>query len=171
MADETAIREQKRNNLEGKYLTFALATEHYGVEILKVLEIMGMIHITRVPRCPSFMKGVINLRGKIIPVIDLRMKFGMPPAEYNERTCTVIVNVSLGDTTHPLGMVVDTVHEVVEFKSSNIEPPPDFGSSVDTNFILGIGKRQNDSQVVILVDINKVLSEWSGETLLSFSSP
>ena len=144
-------------SVAGKYLTFALGAEDYGIEILKVIEIIGMMHVTRVPRCPDYVKGVIKLRGKIIPVMDLRMKFGMASAEYNEKTCTIIVNVWAEGQEVAIGMIVDTVDEVVDFEAGNIEPPPEYGVNLDTRMILGIGKG-NEGAVVILIDIDKVLS-------------
>lgn len=137
--------------LGGKYLTFMLADEEYGVEILKVREIIGIMDITRVPQTPAFMRGVINLRGKVIPVIDLRTKFGFEPKEYNDQTCIIVVDVGA-----LMGIIVDTVQEVHDIGSADIEPPPHLGSSVDTSFILGMGKVNND--VKILLDIDKVMT-------------
>ena len=135
----------------GKYLTFSLADEEYGLEILKVREIIGIMDITAVPQMPTFVKGVVNLRGKVIPVIDLRLKFGLEPAEYTEQTCIVVVDV--GTLT---GIVVDTVQEVLDIDGSQIDPPPPLGASVDTSFVLGMGKVKED--VKILLDIEKVLN-------------
>lgn len=152
------------STVAGKYLTFALAGEHYGVEILKVIEIIGVMNITRVPRCPAYMNGVINLRGKIIPVIDLRSKFGMERGTYDERTCTIIVTVHLNGQHIAIGMIVDTVLEVVEFDASKVEPPPEFGVNLDTRFILGMGRGQSD-QVIILTDIDRIFAEGEGHAL------
>lgn len=135
----------------GKYLTFKLADEEYGVEILKVREIIGIMDITAVPQMPGFVKGVINLRGKVIPVIDLRLKFGMEAAEYTDATCIIVVDV--GDL---MGIIVDTVQEVLDIDGGQIEPPPPLGASVDTSFILGMGKVREE--VKILLDIDKVLT-------------
>lgn len=156
--------ESQSADLAGKYLTFALGTEHYGVEILKVVEIIGVMRITRVPRCPDYMKGVINLRGKIIPVIDLRMKFGMEGQAYDDKTCTIICRVRSGDQEMGVGMIVDTVLEVVDLEASKIEQAPDFGSSLDTRFILGMGKVSN-TEVTILIDISRVLDQGDVEAL------
>src|SRR5574344_3063666 len=123
-----------------KLLTFSLGEEGYGVSILKVKEIIGMMDITPVPKTPEFIKGVINLRGKIIPVMDLRLKFGMQEKEYNERTCIIVVEINLNGNERLLGVVVDMVSEVVTMNSDQIEPPPEYGSNNNTNFILGIGK-------------------------------
>jgi purine-binding chemotaxis protein CheW len=137
--------------LGGKYLTFMLADEEYGLEILKVREIIGIMDITKVPQTPDFMQGVINLRGKVIPVIDLRTKFGLERAEYNDQTCIIVVDVGL-----LMGIIVDTVQEVHDIATADIEPPPQLGSSADTSFILGMGKVNDD--VKILLDIDKVLT-------------
>lgn len=144
------VEEQKRK--EGKYLTFVLCSEEYGLEILKVREIIGLLDITPVPQTPDFVKGVINLRGKVIPVVDLRLKFGMPPAEYTKETCIIVVDVD----SLLMGIIVDTVSEVVEIKENEIEPPPSFGHKVDVKFILGMGKIKG--KVKILLQIDKVLS-------------
>lgn len=136
---------------ESKYLTFKLAGEEYGVEILKVREINGVMDITAVPRMPTYMKGVINLRGKVIPVVDLRLKFGLEEIEYTEQTCIIVVDVG-----KEIGIIVDTVSEVLDIEGKNVEPPPSLGGSVDTSFILGMGKV--GSAVKILLDIGKVLT-------------
>jgi purine-binding chemotaxis protein CheW len=141
---------------EGKYLTFALAHEQYGLEILKVREIIGYMEITAVPQMPNYVKGVINLRGQVIPVVDLRAKFKMETAEVTEQTCIIVVEIAQGDRTYNTGIVVDRVEEVLDIPGKDIEEAPQFGSSVDTSFILGMGKI-NDS-VKILLDIDKVLA-------------
>lgn len=135
----------------GKYLTFSLAAEEYGLEILKVREIIGIMDITSMPQMPSYVKGVINLRGKVIPVIDLRLKFGLPPADYTEQTCIVVV-----DCGTLVGVIVDTVQEVLDIQSNQIDPPPPLGATVDTSFVLGMGKVKDD--VKILLDIDRVLA-------------
>ena len=137
----------------GKYLTFGLAEEEYGLEILKVREIIGMMDVTAVPRTPEFVKGVINLRGKVIPVVDLRLKFGMDEVEHTDATCIIVVDV---DGTE-MGIIVDRVSEVLDIPGEDIEDAPSFGMDVDTEFILGMGKA-ND-RVTILLDIGKVLSQ------------
>jgi len=139
------------DNEESKYLTFKLTNEEYGVEILKVREIIGVMNITAVPQMPVYMKGVINLRGKVIPVVDLRLKFGLQELEYTEQTCIIVVDVG-----KEIGIIVDTVSEVLDITSDNVEPSPSMGGSVDTSFILGMGK-VGDS-VKILLDIDKVLT-------------
>jgi len=135
----------------GKYLTFQLAGEEYGVEILKVREIKGVSNITAVPRMPVYMKGVINLRGSVIPVVDLRLKFGLDEAPHTEQTCIIVVDVG-----REVGIIVDTVSEVLDVKGSDIEPAPAMGGSVDTSFILGMGKVSE--AVKILLDIDQVLT-------------
>jgi purine-binding chemotaxis protein CheW len=140
----------------GKYLTFTLAEEEYGIGILKVKEIIGMMPITSVPRTPDFVKGVINLRGKVIPVIDLRLKFGMPTIDYTDRTCIIVVEIDTDDMTIQIGIVVDSVSEVLNIKEQEIEKAPSFGAQVDTAYILGMAKI--NSGVKILLDINRVLS-------------
>jgi len=137
-----------------KLLTFSLGSEGYGVSILKVKEIIGMMEITPVPRTPEFIKGVINLRGKIIPVMDLRTKFGMESQEYNERTCIIVAEVLINGAQKLLGVVVDMVSEVVTISDSQIEPPPEYGTAIEHNSILGIGKIKD--RVVIILDIDQV---------------
>lgn len=137
-----------------KLLTFSLGEEGYGVSILKVKEIIGMMEITTVPRTPDFIKGVINLRGKIIPVMDLRVKFGMNEKSYDERTCIIVVEIELKGVQRLIGAVVDMVSEVVNIPASEIEPPPQYGSKLDNNFIIGIGKIKE--RVVIILDINEI---------------
>jgi purine-binding chemotaxis protein CheW len=139
------------DNKGGKYLTFKLADEEYGVEILRVREINGLMDITAVPRMPSYVKGVINLRGKVIPVVDLRLKFGLAEIGHTEQTCIIVVDVG-----QEVGIIVDTVSEVLDIPGGNIEPPPQIGGNVDTGFILGMGKVGD--AVKILLAIEKVLT-------------
>jgi len=148
-----AVAEKKLTKSHGdKYLTFVLGTEEYGIEILKVREIIGMMDITSVPQTPDYMKGVINLRGKVIPVIDLRLKFAMTEQEHTQETCTIVVEV--GNTL--IGIIVDTVSEVSGIGSKEIEETPHLGQGIDTNFIMGLGKVKG--KIIILLDIEKVLS-------------
>ena len=141
---------------EGKYLTFALADEEYGLEILKVREIIGYIDVTAVPQTPHHVKGVINLRGQVIPVVDLRAKFQMETSEVTEQTCIIVVEIGQSGRTFNTGIVVDRVQEVLDIAAANIEDAPQFGATVDTDFILGMGKI-GDS-VKILLDIDRVLA-------------
>jgi purine-binding chemotaxis protein CheW len=152
----SAIRETKiSKGCEGKYLTFSLAGEEYGIGILKVKEIIGMMSITRIPQTPDYVKGVINLRGKVIPVIDLRAKFGLEAGEQTERTCVVVVEVSREAGRILMGCIVDSVSEVLNIRENEIEETPDFGTSLDIRFILGMAKIA--SGIKILLDIDKVL--------------
>ncbi len=142
-------------NITGKYLTFQLNDEEYGVEILKVKEIIGLMDITKLPRTPEFVKGVINLRGKVIPVLDLRLKFGMEEKAYDEKTSIIVVEI--GDKTQrfQIGVIVDSVSEVLNVSSEDIEPTPRFGIALNTEFILGMAKGKD--MVRTILDIDKVL--------------
>jgi len=140
----------------GKYLTFRLQNEEFGLEILKVQEIIKLQSITRVPRTPDYVQGVINLRGRIIPVVDLRLKFGMARAEPTEKTCIVVVQVAHRQGNVIMGVIVDEVSEVLDVGEGEIEAAPEFGVVVDTAFILGMAKGKG--LVRILLDADKVLS-------------
>ena len=142
----------------GKYLTFFLAGEEYGLEILKVSEIIGMQDITRVPRTPTFVRGVINLRGKVIPITDLRVKFGMDNSS-NEESCIIVVQMRDVQT----GIVVDRVSEVVALAEEDIADSPEFGAGVQTDLLLGIGK--SGDRVKLLLDIDRVLEAADLSTL------
>jgi len=144
------------NDKEGKYLTFALGAEEYGLEILKVREIIGYIDVTAVPQTPSHVKGVINLRGQVIPVVDLRAKFGMATTDVTDETCIIVVEITQNSRKFNTGIVVDRVQEVLDISGQDIEEAPQFGASVDTNFILGMGKIGD--KVKILLDIDRVLA-------------
>ncbi len=147
---------QTTTTRHGKYLTFSLASEEYGIGILQIKEIMGMMAITSVPQTPEFVKGVINLRGKVIPVIDLRLRFGMESEKYTERTCIVVVEIEGKTTTIIIGIVVDSVSEVLNINEDDIENAPTFGVSLDTSYILGMAK--TEGRVKILLDIDSVLT-------------
>jgi len=149
-------------NQEGKYLTFTAAGEEYGIGILKVKEIIGVMAITTVPQTPAYMKGVINLRGKVIPIVDLRLKFGMEEIDYTEKTCIIVVEAISGGRQLMIGILVDSVSEVLNIKGSDIEDAPDFGSRLNIDYILGMAK--TGGKVKILLDIDRVLS--SDETAL-----
>ncbi|MEW6746030.1 MAG: chemotaxis protein CheW [Planctomycetota bacterium] len=151
--------------LGGKYLTFELASEQYGLEILKVREIIGLMDITPVPCTPPSVKGVINLRGKVIPVVDLRLKFGMEGAEATDQTCIIVVDV--GEIE--MGILVDKVSEVLDIASEEIEDTPAFGVSVKTDFILGMGKAGKG--VTILLDIGKVITASEAAPLAGLPEP
>ena len=143
--------------MQGKYLTFVLADEEYGLEILKVREIIGYMDITAVPQTPDYVRGVINLRGQIVPVVDLRAKFAMESAEETRETAIIVVETTQNNRSFRTGIVVDHVQEVLDIAVEDIEETPQFGPSVHTDFILGIGK-VGDS-VKILLDIDKALAE------------
>jgi len=160
MAEAT---EKKAASLAGKYLTFRLVDEEYGLEILKVREIIGMMAITSLPKTPHFVRGVINLRGKVIPVIDLRTKFGMGVAAETAETCIIVVDVSSAIGAIQIGILVDSVSEVLDIAGEDIEDPPAFGTNVDTAFILGMAKSKG--AVKILLNIEKVLSSAELESV------
>jgi len=135
----------------GKFLTFFLSGEEYGIEILKVHEIIGLLPITRVPQTQQYLKGVINLRGKVIPVVDLRLKFGMTAFAGTNETCIIVVHIRGVE----VGVIVDRVSEVTYLGDNDIEPAPSFGAGFGTDFILGIGKAAD--RVIILLDIDRAL--------------
>ena len=148
-----AVAEKKDiSSHEGKFLTFALGKEEYGIEILKVREIIGLMEITTVPQTPDYIKGVINLRGKVIPVEDLRLKFSMPEVEHTKETCIIVVEVD----TAQVGVIVDSVSEVTDIKEKDIEKVPRFGQGIDTEFIMGLGKKKE--KIIIMLDIEGVLT-------------
>jgi len=153
---ELSAAEMSTQELAGKYLTFELGHEVYALEILKVREIIGIMEVTRVPRTPAFVRGVINLRGKVIPVIDLRLKFGFDSQDDTDKTCIVVVHVASPSGSVIMGIIVDEVSEVLDISADQIEPPPSFGVAVDTDFILGMGKV--GEQVITILGIDKLLS-------------
>jgi purine-binding chemotaxis protein CheW len=144
-------------SLSGKYLTFCLDREEYGLEILKVREIIGLMSITAVPRTPMHVKGVINLRGKVIPVIDLRLKFSMAEIPSTDETCIIVVQVGQVE----VGLIVDRVSEVRDIVAEDIEDAPSFGVEVDTRFLLGMGK--SGDKVTLLLDIDRVVGQGDWE--------
>jgi len=139
------------------YLTFTLEEETFAVEVVNVREVLDYTNTTRVPRTPDFMRGVINLRGGVVPVMDMRVKFGMPRVEDTVDTCIIVMEISLDGETTVIGAVADSVNEVFEISSENVEPPPQIGTSLDTEFIKGMGK-QGDN-FIIMLDIDKVFSD------------
>jgi len=141
--------------LAGKYLTFALGDEEYGLPVLKVREIIKLMDITQVPQVPSHIRGVINLRGKVIPVIDLRLKFGFEVGENTERTCIIVVEVDMNGSNVMMGIVVDSVWEVLNVSAAEIDETPAFGDQVSTDFVLGLAKVKGT--VKILLDLDRVL--------------
>ena len=140
----------------GKYLTFQLATEEFGIRVLKVREIMGIQEITAVPQTPAHIKGVINLRGKVVPVVDLRLKFGVAAADYTQRTCIIVTQVQGESSPVMMGIVVDSVSEVLNLTGTEIEDTPDFGEEISGSYLLGMAKVKG--KVKILLDIDRVLS-------------
>jgi purine-binding chemotaxis protein CheW len=140
----------------GKYLTFQLAKEEFGICVLKEREIMGLQEITVVPQTPAHVKGVINLRGKVVPVIDLRLKFGIPAAEYTERTCIIVTQIQGQYGFILVGVIVDAVSDVLGLTGAEIEDTPDFGEEISSQYLLGMAKVKG--KVKILLDIDKVLS-------------
>jgi len=166
MAEATDTMDQAvkvMTDREGKYLTFTIAEEEYGIGILKIKEIIGMMPVTSVPKTPEFVKGVINLRGKVIPVLDLRLRFGIEEIDYTERTCIIVVEVEGQGGRVEIGIVVDSVSEVLNIKGSEIEDTPAFGTNLDTAFILGMAKMEGG--IKILLDIDRVLATHEVEAL------
>ncbi len=139
-----------------QYLTFKLTDEVFGVDVSQVREILDYIKITKVPQTPDFMCGVINLRGSVVPVVDMNMKFGLKKTERSVNTCIVVMEVALGDEKSVIGALVDSVQEVFEIDSENIEPAPRIGTKLKTEFIKGMGKREDN--FIIILDIDKVFS-------------
>jgi purine-binding chemotaxis protein CheW len=145
----------QREELVGKYLTFALGNEEYSVPVLKVREIIKIMDITAVPQVPEYVKGVVNLRGKVIPVVDLRLKFGFPAADYTERTCIIVVEVALAAGRVMMGIIVDHVLDVLNVLAAEIEETPQFGERVRTDYMKGVAKVKGT--VKILLDLDRVL--------------
>ena len=155
--------------LAGKYLSFRLDQEEYGIPLLKVQEIIGLMAVTKVPHAPEFIRGVINLRGKIIPVLELRTKFGMAQRPDTDRTSVIVVRVEREGVAVTMGLIVDDVSEVLEIKASQLEAPPDFGTLVSASFILAMAKI--GTRVVVLLDIDQVLSRHDlAETQIAVGS-
>ena len=154
--DAAVAQGKDMSHLAGKYLTFRLAEVEYGLEILKVKEIIGLMPITDVPRMPGYVRGVINLRGKVISVVDLRTKFGLMSIDDTEETCIIVVDVAQDGQSTMTGILVDTVSEVLEIAEEQIEETPSIGAAIDIDFIMGMGKVNDD--VKILLDVVKVLA-------------
>lgn len=146
-----------------KFLTFELGDESYALPILKVKEIIGMMKVTKVPQLPNYVKGVINLRGQIIPVIDLRLKFGLKEREHDNRTSIIVVELESDNTTKTSGIIVDTVKEVLDIEAKDIEPAPEYDSQIDQTLLTGIGKV--DDNVIMLLNTDKTLQEKETEKL------
>jgi purine-binding chemotaxis protein CheW len=166
-----SLVQQKSDPRSGKYLAFYIANEEFAIQVLRVREIMGVLDITGVPQTPGYVKGVVNLRGKVVPVVDLRLKFGLAELEYTQRTCIIVVQVEAarhelesGEASgiegargyFEMGIIVDGVSEVLTLQSGDIENTPDFGSGMAIPYLLGMAKIKG--KVKILLDINRVLS-------------
>ncbi len=163
-----AISDARAQCLAGKYLTFSIQQESYGIDVLQVREIIRLTSITTVPQMPAYVRGVINLRGKIIPVIDLRLRFGFEVIKNTEQTCIVVVQVKLGENKPiPMGLIVDAVEEVINIGAADIEETPQFGSEVATQYILGMAKIKG--AVKALLDINGVMTSEALESVSTAS--
>ncbi|MFP4384815.1 MAG: chemotaxis protein CheW [Spirochaetia bacterium] len=139
-----------------QYLTFILDHEEYAVEVVKVKEVLEMVQVTRVPKTREYMKGVINLRGSVVPVVDLRMKLAMGETEKSVDTCIIVLELDIDGETVTIGALADAVQEVIDLGSDNVEPSPKLGTAVDTEFIAGMGKR--DENFIIILDIDRVFT-------------
>jgi purine-binding chemotaxis protein CheW len=161
---ESRVAEQAAAEMVAEqFLTFRLADEVYGIGVLKVQEIIGMMPVTRVPRMPCYLRGVVNLRGRIIPVIDLSQRFGLACAQDTEVACIIVVQVAGSSGTATVGLIVDEVREVVDIADDQIEPVPDLGVAIDSSLIHGIGKLEQ--LVVLLLDIDQVLTQTEFEAV------
>ncbi len=166
-------KERQQNSFEdsaGKYLRFSLSNEVYGLGILKVMEIFGMMPVTRVPLCPDYVMGVINLRGRVIPIIDLRTKLGLTRREYDEKTCIIVTKILWEGQSIGVGIIVDTVLEVTDFPSACITHAPNYGSTLNSEFILGMATEE-DKNVTVLLDIDRVFSTSDSAMLGSITNP
>lgn len=163
MADIIAqeLLEQEEDTQKGKFLTFIIGNESYGIEIRYVTEIIGIQAITQIPELPEYIRGIINLRGKIIPVMDIRLRFKKPFREYNDRTCVVVIDIK----GISIGLIVDSVSEVLSITEENIVPPPEVSKSYSNKYIKGIGKAEND--VKLLLDCHKLLNDDIAENLIN----
>jgi purine-binding chemotaxis protein CheW len=139
-----------------QYLTFVLDREVFALDIGKVREVLDYTTVTKVPQTPDFMRGVINLRGNVVPVVDMRLKFGISATENTVNTCIIIVEVTVDGETTVLGAMADSVQEVLDLEADQIEPPPRIGTRVRTDFIRGMGKR--DDQFIMILDIDRIFS-------------
>ena len=167
-APNTVDHNQRFTRAGNKYLIFRLGMEHFGIRVLKVREILGLQEITSVPHAPAFLKGVFNLRGKVIPAIDLRLRLQMPPVEYSPRTCIIVVSLSGSEGPVPTGLIVDGVAEVVNVAESDIKPTPSLGADVDTSYLLGIATAKNE--VRLMLDIDRTLTTDQFEAMAQLRS-
>lgn len=152
-----ALKQEDENTMQNRYLTFYIGEEEYGIEIKHVIEIIGIQKITPVPNIRKFIKGIINLRGNIIPVVDVRMRFQMPQMQYNDRTCIIVVSVN----NNSIGLIVDEVVEVVNISEENLASPPQTNKGAQSRFIQAIGK--SDDEVKIILNITKLLYDEKRE--------
>lgn len=159
----TELIDQEEDTQKGKFLTFILGSENYGLEIKYVTEIIGIQEITAIPEVPEYIRGIINLRGKIVPVMDVRLRFKKPIKEYNDRTCVIVIDIK--DIS--IGLIVDSVSEVIVIPDAEIVQPPDVGNS-SNKYIKGIGKVENE--VKLILDCNKLLNDEETENLGNFQS-
>ncbi len=151
----TAAKRDKMSSDAEKFLTFALEDEEFGIEIMSVREIIGCMDVTPLPQTPHYVKGITNLRGQVIPVIDIRSKFGMQETEVTDQTCIIVIESTIDSRPFSAGIIVDRVCEVLDIEQNQIDDTPQFGSGVDTDFIMGVGKV--NEAVKILLDIDKVI--------------
>ena len=166
---EMAAKTSQLDGLAGKYLTFRLASEEYGLEIMKVQEIIGMMPVTQVPRVPDYVRGVINLRGRIIPTIDLRAKFGLERIPDTDKTCIIVVEIISAKGKVSVGIIVDEVAEVLDVAANEVDRAPEFGTSLSMDFILGVGIVKGG--VKILLDIDKVLTFEEAKVMQGITQP
>jgi purine-binding chemotaxis protein CheW len=167
MTESTSVAEQEIKVRPGKYLTFFLGNEQYGLEIMKVQDIISMMSITRVPKTPEFIRGVINLRGKVIPILDLRIKFDMEHQEDTRVTCIINLQVTHNNSQMVIGVVVDEVSEVVNISADQLQPPPAFGENINVDMIIGVGNIED--RVVLLFDADRLLSNEEMSSVTSMS--
>lgn len=156
--NDTLLAERDEDTMSNKYLIFHLDNQQYAIAIQYVTDIINVQPVTRVPSCPDFVRGITNLRGKVIPIIDVRLRFGKPMQEYNDRTCIIVVE--LGEIS--VGMIIDSVSEVITINREDVSPPPSFTGSMDTRFIEGIGKTENGIKLVL--DCKTVLDDYGTPT-------
>lgn len=162
-----SVTAEHDRGVAGKYITFQLAGEEYGIRIQSIREIVGMVNITQIPQTPGFIRGVINLRGRVIPVVDLRRRFEIPGQEYSERTPIIIAEIMVEGELHQIGIVVDSVTEVLQVHEEDVEDPPSFGVRIDTSFLVGMAKK--DAGISSLLDIEQVLTSAEFTTLQSLA--
>lgn len=152
---ETQTQYTMSADVENQYLTFTLANEEYAVDILRVQEIRGWDAVTALPNAPEYIKGVVNIRGTIVPVADLRMRFNMEPMEYGPMTVVILLKVEAGDHDRIMGVVVDSVSDTYEIPADNVKPAPDFGDKIELAFVRGLATVNDD--MLILLDIDRLL--------------